>query len=72
MTKLNFFKAELRPVDDCELKHIIRGQEIHERISECPECQGTDWWLLPNQSAAVREGGKPYCECVYCGYQTHL
>jgi len=38
----------------------------------CPECGGLKWWLLPNESVAVREGGKAYIECLSCGYRSHL
>ena len=40
--------------------------------AKCPECSNNEWWLLPNDSAAVREGGKPYIECLNCGHVTHL
>ena len=40
--------------------------------AKCPECSNNEWWLLPDDSVAVREGGKPYVECLNCGYQTHL
>jgi uncharacterized Zn finger protein len=40
--------------------------------AKCPECSNNEWWLLPNDGVAVREGGKPYIECLNCGYQTHL
>jgi hypothetical protein len=72
MSKPKFYQAELRPVSDSELTQITRGQPIDERIEPCPDCGGTTWWLLPKESSAVRTGGKPYCECINCGYATHL
>ena len=38
----------------------------------CPECGKNEWWLLPDKSVTVTQGGKPYIECLHCGYQTHL
>lgn len=72
MAKLKFYQAELRTIEEAELSRITKGQPITQRISECPLCGGTDWWLLPKESSAVREGGKPYCECLDCGHVTHL
>jgi hypothetical protein len=40
--------------------------------AKCPDCSNNEWWLLPADSVSVREGGKPYIECLNCGYQTHL
>ena len=48
------------------------GVAIEERISNCPECDSDSWILLPDESVAVKEGGKQYCECMGCGLTTHL
>jgi Zn ribbon nucleic-acid-binding protein len=40
--------------------------------AKCPDCSNNEWFLLPDDSVAVREGGKPYIECLNCGYHTHL
>ena len=45
---------------------------LEERIGKCPECDANSWILLPKESIAVTEGGKPYCECMGCGLTTHL
>lgn len=74
--KPKFYQAELRPIDDCELTQITRGESLTERMgnedAQCPECGKNEWWLLPKMGVAVKEGGKPYCECLNCGYTTHL
>lgn len=54
---------------------------MEERLgdAECPECieqnikkKQTRWVLLPEEDAAVIQGGKPYIRCLDCGYHTHL
>jgi len=40
--------------------------------AQCPECGKNEWLLLAQEQVAVREGGKPYCECLNCGLMTHL
>jgi uncharacterized Zn finger protein len=40
--------------------------------AECPECKENEWWLYPNESVMVAQGGKPYIECLNCGHITHL
>ena len=77
-----FFKAELVKIGGNVLDHVyphLKGKEqltMTERMgseeAKCPECSNNEWWLLPNDSAAVRESGKPYIECLNCGYHTHL
>jgi predicted RNA-binding Zn-ribbon protein involved in translation (DUF1610 family) len=56
-------------------KAVRKHMTLEERLpdnGDCPECKENVWWLLPNSSVAVRTGGKPYVECMNCGYQTHL
>lgn len=72
MSKPKFYQAELRLLNDNEVSKITKGIPVEERIQPCPECGGTEWWLYPKEGVAVREGGKPYCECLDCGHQTHL
>ena len=78
MSKPRFFQAELKEVTDV-IKHVypLYHKEItlEERMGEnakCPDCDCNSWILLPKESAAVREGGKAYCNCMECGYLTHL
>lgn len=72
MSKLKIYQAVLLPQTEKDLLNKTNGIPIEERIGECPDCKGTRWWLLPQASVAVKEGGKPYCECLGCGLQTHL
>jgi len=76
MSKPKFYQAELRLLTDEQVMDITRGQAIEERMEDenatCPECGGNEWWLLPKDSAPVKMGMKPYCECLKCGFQTHL
>jgi predicted RNA-binding Zn-ribbon protein involved in translation (DUF1610 family) len=76
MSKPKFYQAVLQPISDYKLRQITKGQSLTDRMgnaeAKCPECGENFWWLLPKKGAAVREGGKPYCECLNCGYQTHL
>ncbi len=74
-----FFQASLIQVTDVikfvypEPKH--KHLTLEDRLpneARCPDCGKDEWWLLPKRSAAVRQGGKPYIECLNCGYQTHL
>jgi DNA-directed RNA polymerase subunit M/transcription elongation factor TFIIS len=72
MAKPKIYKAELRLLNDKEVKQITKGIPIEERIEPCPECGGNEWWLYPQECAIVNEGMKPYCECLGCGYTSHL
>ena len=73
MSKLKFYQAELKEVTDIR-SHINLHPSINieDRIGNCPECGEVEWWLLPKESASVVQGGKHYCECLNCGYSTHL
>jgi len=72
-----FYQATLTEIRDV-IAHVY--PKYHDSITlderlpkgECTECGGTDWILLPKESCAVREGGKPYIECMDCGHLTHL
>ena len=77
MSKPVFFQAVLTRLDDSEVLKQTNGVSVKERMdgdeeAKCPECGQNRWWLLPMQGAARREGGKPYMECLNCGYSTHL
>jgi hypothetical protein len=71
-----FYQAVLKPLTEAEVNVLTKGQSLTDRMgsesAECPECHTNSWMLLPIESSPVREGGKPYCECLNCGYQTHL
>lgn len=48
---------------------------LEERLPNngaCPNCGKNEWFLLPTEGVAVREGGKAYIECINCGETTHL
>ena len=77
MNKPVFFQAVLTRLDEADVMKQTNGISVAERMdgdpeAKCPECGQNRWWLLPMQSAARREGGKPYIECLNCGYTTHL
>jgi len=78
MGKSKFYQAELVEVKDIiKAEYPLHYKEItlEERMgkdAKCPDCGKNHWWLLPKESVAVSEGGKSYCECLNCGYQTHL
>ena len=77
-----FYQTALAEIKGNVLDEVypnLKGKEqltMTERMgseeAKCPECSNNEWWLLPADSCAVREGGKPYIECLNCGYQTHL
>ena len=77
MNKPVFYQAVLTRLTDADVLKQTRGLSIAERmdgdeLAKCPECGENHWWLLPMQGNARRTGGKPYMECLNCGYQTHL
>lgn len=82
MPRPKFYQAELKEVKGNVLDHVyphLKGSEqmsMSERMgtnaAKCPECRKNEWWILPNESVAVSQGGKPYIECLGCGYVTHL
>jgi DNA-directed RNA polymerase subunit M/transcription elongation factor TFIIS len=69
---MKIYKAVLQPITQSELDKVLRGSSLEDRIQPCPDCGGEEFWLYPEESVAVRTGGKPYCECTKCGYITHL
>ena len=82
MSKPRFFQAVLKEVNGNVLDHVYphlkgNGQlTMSERMgsdnANCPDCDCNSWILLPQESVAVTQGGKPYCECMNCGLTTHL
>lgn len=76
MAAPKFYQAELRELSHADVMKETNGLSLTERMgseeAECPDCGSNEWWLLPKEGAAVREGGKPYVECLKCGYTTHL
>lgn len=73
--KPKFFQAKLVEINQEQLDMELKGCSLEERLPNnacCPDCGKNEWWLLPKESVAVKEGGKPYIECLNCGYQTHL
>jgi len=74
--KPRFYQAELKPLNDTEVQKITKGQSVADRMgseaASCPDCGSNHWWIYPAMSAALRIGGKPYCECLNCGYTTHM
>jgi hypothetical protein len=85
MSKAKFYQAVLVEVQGDIIDHVYPhlhnapkyGMTLEERMPNdalCPECDDSrrEWYLLPKESIQVKEGGKPYCECMNCGYTTHL
>jgi hypothetical protein len=76
---MRFFQSVLKEIPaDKIIKHCypIHHKQITlvERMGDgkCPDCDCDSWILLPKESSAVTNGGKDYCECMNCGYMTHL
>ena len=80
LPKPKFYQAVLVPIKGNVLDKVYpfhKGQmTLTERMgseeAKCPDCFNNEWFLLPDDSVAVREGGKPYIECINCGFHTHL
>jgi hypothetical protein len=79
MSKPKFYQAVLQEVKGDVLEHVYHknhGMTMTERMgseeAKCGECGGNKWILLPQESCAVSQGGKPYIECMGCGSLTHL
>ncbi len=81
MSKPKFYKAELKEVKGNVLdlvypQHKNNQLTMAERMgtedANCPDCGKNHWWLFPDECALIKEGGKPYIECLECGFQTHL
>lgn len=72
MPKFKIYKAQLKELSHNEVMKQTNNIPLEERIEPCPECGSTEFWLYPDESSAVQEGGKPYGECIYCGAMMHL
>ena len=81
--KPRFFQAVLQEVEGNVLDHVyphLKGSPNQMTIAErmgnkegtCPECGCNSWIILPKESSAVSQGGKPYIECMECGTNSHL
>jgi hypothetical protein len=74
--KPKFYQAVLKPIKDV-IAHVYPqgGITLEERLPNnacCDNCGGNEWMLLAQESIAVKQGGKAYCECLGCGSNTHL
>jgi hypothetical protein len=82
MSKPKFYQAVLQEVKGNVLDHVyphLKGANqltMTERMgseeANCGECGGNSYIILAQESCAVREGGKPYIECMDCGMPYHL
>jgi hypothetical protein len=87
MGKPRFFQSVLKEVKGDIFNHVYGGLFKNTTIKElmgndegnCPECDCNSWIILPKESVAVKEGGKPYLthnsytiECMNCGLTSHL
>ena len=77
MTKPRFFQSVLKEIPaDKVIAHVYPNQKqlptLEERLpqSNCPDCDCGSWVILSVQQQ--QNGGKPYIECLNCGYSTHL
>ncbi len=76
---MKFYKAILKEIPTDKLLENVyplnhKYMTLEERIGDgkCIECGNDEWIMLPDESVAVREGGKQYIECMGCGHHTHL
>ena len=83
MSKPKFYQAVLVEVKGNVLHHVypqFKGGKYEPTMTErmgdenatCPDCEKNHWILFAKESPAVVQGGKPYIECMECGYTTHL
>lgn len=80
MSEPKFFISVLEPVEPENVLMSVyplrtaTQMSLEERLPgcTCEDCGAREWIILPKQSAAVRESGKPYIECMRCGHLTHL
>jgi hypothetical protein len=75
-----FYKSVLVEIPE----HQVLGEVYPERIAnqltlqerlpncECEDCKEKNWIILPKESPYTRDSGKPYIQCMNCGYLTHL
>jgi len=72
MSQIKIYKAELKELSHSEIMEVTKNIPLEQRIEPCPDCGSTEYWLYPNESISVKEGMKPYGECLHCGFKMHL
>jgi len=72
MPNFKIYKAELKELSHDEVMKITKNVLLEDRIEPCPECGSVEFWLYPDESIGVKEGMKPYGECLHCGFKMHL
>ena len=79
MNKPKFFQSVLIEIKGDVFEFIdakLKGTTLTERMGnedgKCSKCGKNEWFLLPKESVCVIDGGKPYIECLNCGFLTHL
>jgi len=82
MAEAKFFQCELREVKGNIIDHVyprLKKDPVKPTLEQrlpnggaCPDCGKKEWMIFPVECVAVREGGKPYIECLGCGHTTHL
>lgn len=84
MSKPIFYQAVLQEVKGDVIAHVYPHLNLNGKVdmtmaermgteeAKCPDCGNNHWIILPKESVAVSEGGKPYIECMNCGLITHL
>lgn len=75
MKKPRFYQAKLERINDKQLMELTHNIPLEERLPNNGACEGcgmNDWWIYPKESILISQVGKPYVECLNCGYITHL
>lgn len=78
LSKPKFYQSTLKPVKGDVIAHLFpkqTGVTLEEKLpnnGNCKDCGKNEWMILPKECASVRDGGKPYIECLHCGNVTHL
>jgi len=88
MKKPKFYQAVLQEVKGNVLDYVYplnKGknqstmtERMGSELAHCPTCleeekkKTNDWMILAKESVEVSQGGKPYIQCLHCGYTTHL
>lgn len=80
--KPKFYQAVLQEVEgdvlrhvypEAVAKHITMAERMGDSNATCPHCGENHWCIQPKEVTMSRNGGgKPYVECLNCGYVTHL
>jgi ribosomal protein L37E len=85
MAKAKFYQSVLVEVKEDIIKHTYPNLKPNQKLTledrlptingveaACEGCGSNTWIILPKQCSAIVEGGKPYIECLTCGFGTHL